>query len=329
VAAVNHLVSAATPTSTVRTIALEEHYLDPAINEHLHLNGSGLSEKIELLQDYSSVRLRDMGEGGIDIQVLSHAPPGLQRVEVSSAAELARNANDRLAQIVQGNPTRFAAFASLPTALPETAADELERAVTELGFKGAMLHGPTNGRFLDDERFQPILKRAATLAVPIYLHPADPLKTVSDSYFADYEAKFPNFTRAAWGFTIETGTHALRLILSGVFEKYPNLKIIVGHLGEAIPFLLTRIDEALSRDSSDLKFREIFVRHFYVTTSGFFSNAALECCIKEIGVERIMFSVDWPYASNKDAVRWLDKLPLPTTDKAKIRSETAARLLRL
>ena len=309
-----------------KVIALEEHYADPDV---LAATGSARNALTNRLQDFTTDRLREMDEAGIDVQVLSHAPPGLQGVDSAVAPELARRANDRLHEAVAANPTRFAAFASLPTTAPDAAVAELERAVTRLGFKGAMIHGLTDGRFLDDRRFWPIFERAAALEVPIYLHPADPHPAVTAAYFGDYAKTHPMFLRAAWGFTIETGTQAMRLVLSGVLDAYPSLQLILGHLGEAIPFLLARIDEALGRDTPMKDFRDQFTQHFHVTTSGFFSDAALLCCIQEIGIDRILFSVDWPFASQAKATEWVSRVHLSASDKAKLLHGNAERLLRL
>ena len=160
--------------------------------------------------------------------------------------------------------------------MPDAAADELERTTKELGFKGAMLHGLANGKFLDDKRFWPIYARAEKLDVPIYLHPALPQPDVPRIYYDDYVKDFPMVARPAWGYTVETATLAIRLVLSGVFEKHPKLKIILGHLGETLPFLVWRIDQALKRPGQkSLSFRDIFCNNFYITTSGNFSNPAL------------------------------------------------------
>ena len=216
-----------------------------------------------------------MDEAGIDIQVLSHGAPSTQKLPPETAAAMATRVNDRLAAIVAKNPTRFAAFAALPTAVPDAAADELERTAA-LGFKGAMLHGLANGTFLDDKKFWPIFARAEKLDLPIYLHPGLPHADVIKAYYADYVKDFPMITRATWGYTVETATLAIRLVLSGVFEKHPKLKIILGHLGETLPFLVWRVDHTLARPGQkSVSFRDIFCNNFYVTTSGNFSNPAL------------------------------------------------------
>jgi 2,3-dihydroxybenzoate decarboxylase len=311
----------------MQVIALEEHYVDSEVQAALGVVSTPLAAK---LADFTSVRLQEMDQAGITRQVLSHAPPGLQRVGGPEAAALASRANDRLAAVVAGAPDRFAAFASLPTADPVAAARELERAVTKLGFKGALLHGMAGGEdFTDDRKYWPIYECAQALDVPIYIHPAEPHADVVRRYYQPYASTHPMFVRAAWGFTVETGTHAVRLVLSGLFQEFPRLKIILGHLGEAIPFLLARIDEALARDTPVKNFREVFTSHFYVTTSGFFSNTALACCTAELGIERVLFSVDWPYVSNTAAANWLAQLPLSEQDKHKIAYQNAERLLKL
>jgi 2,3-dihydroxybenzoate decarboxylase len=193
-----------------------------------------------------------------------------------------------------------------------------------------MVHGLTNGVFFDDKRFWPICERAQALDVPLYLHPAPPHKSVVEAYYQDYLADFPALLSAGWGFTVETATQAIRMVLSRVFESYPDLKIILGHLGEGLPFLLWRIDQALSRSGNRaLAFREQFSRHFYITTSGNFSTPALLCSMLELGVDRILFSVDYPFMANAPGTRWMQELQLSAEDKAKILGGNARRLLKL
>jgi 2,3-dihydroxybenzoate decarboxylase len=263
------------------------------------------------------------------MQILSHGAPSAQKLSGADAVELTRRVNDRLHAAVNANPKRFGAFSALPTSDPKAAADELER-TTKLGFKGPMIHGLANGMFLDDKRFWPIFERAQSLDVPIYLHPSVPLAAVMDAYYKDYVKDFPMVIRAAWGFTVETATHAIRLVLGGVFDAYPRLKIVLGHLGETLPFLVWRVDQALSRPGAKtLSFREVFCEHFYITTSGNFSNPALLCCVMEMGIDRILFAVDWPFVANKPAVEWMKTVPLCDEDKIKILSSNAKRLFRL
>jgi predicted TIM-barrel fold metal-dependent hydrolase len=262
--------------------------------------------------------------------VLSHGAPSAQKLPVEIAADLTRRVNDRLHQAITAHPRRFAGFAALPTADPAAAADELERTVSKLGFKGAMLHGLANGVFLDDKRFWPIYERAQQLDVPLYMHPGLPHAGVMDAYYKEYAKDFPMVIRAAWGYTVETATLAIRLVLSGVFDKYPGLKIILGHLGETLPFLVWRIDHTLARPGGKpLSFREVFCKNFYITTSGNFSNPALLCCVMEMGVDRILFSVDYPFVANPPATQWMETVPLSDEDKAKILSGNAKRLFRM
>jgi 2,3-dihydroxybenzoate decarboxylase len=288
----------------------------------------------ERLLDVGALRLKEMDEAGIDLQVLSHGAPATQRIDADTAVPLARRANDRLHQTVEKNKGRFEAFAVLPTANPKAAADELERTVTELGFKGGMVHGLTavDGSllFLDDKRFWPIFERAQALDVPLYMHPAVPHRAVIEAYYKDYLEHFPGLMTAAWGFTVETATQGIRLVLSGLFETYPRLKIILGHLGESLPFSLWRIDMALARQGNrKTPFRDTFREHFWITTSGNFSTPALLCCVMEMGVDRILFSVDYPFVPNPPGVKWMEQVPLSNEDKAKILHGNAQRLLKL
>ncbi len=311
-------------------IALEEHYYDPEIAKTFDGPEGRAPEIRRRLDDLGELRLKEMDEAGIDVQVLSHGAPSTQRLDAPTAVRLARDANDRLAKVIAARPERFAGFAALPTPDPKAAAAELERTVSELGFKGAMVHGLTNGVFFDDKRFWPIFERAQALDVPLYVHPAAPHSAVVDAYYKDYVKDFPAILNAAWGFTVETATQGIRLVLSGVFDAYPDLKIILGHMGEGLPFLLWRIDHALSRPGNRrISFREQFSRHFYITTSGNFSTPALLCSMMELGVDRILFSVDWPFVQNVPGTRWMSELQLSAEDKTKILSGNAKRLLKM
>ena len=312
-----------------RVIAIEEHYFDPALSALFTGRDVRTPPPIrDRLLDVGAIRLKEMDEGGIDVQVLSHGAPATQKLEGETAVTMAREVNDRLAGIVSANPDRFQGFAALPTAEPAAAADELDRCVSEFGFKGAMVHGLTNGAFLDEKRFWPIFERAAALGVPLYMHPSIPHEDVIQAYYADYIETFPGLLTAGWGFTVETATQGIRLVLSGVFDACPELKIILGHLGEGLPFLLWRIDQALSRTETPLEsFRETFREHFYITTSGNFSDPALLCSAMEMGTDRILFSVDYPFVVNKDGTDWMERIPFSTEDRRKILHGNAERLL--
>jgi 2,3-dihydroxybenzoate decarboxylase len=310
-----------------KVVAVEEHFQTRELYErfepHDRMNRSNW---LEGMYDLADRRLREMDEAGIDIQVISHCTPGTSKLDPESAVRLARHANDTLHEAVQLHPDRFAGFAELPMPDPAAAADELERTVTRYGFKGAMINGLCHNRFVDGQEFWPVFARAEALDVPIYFHPAMPHPAVLDAYYKDY----PATARSGWGFTVETGTQAVRLIMSGIFDRHPRLKIILGHMGETLPYALWRIDRSLARDAARRRtFREYFCEHFHVTTSGHFSNAALLCAIMEMGVERILFAVDWPFASNTEARAFIDSAPISSTDKDKIRGGNARRLLKL
>lgn len=315
----------------MRVVALEEHYWDAELIERTKERAlSRDGEMRRQLQDFDTVRIEHMDRAGVDYQVLSHAAPSGQFVFGADAPDLLRRVNDRLAAGVARKPDRLGAFAALPTADPQAAAKELERCVTQLGMKGAMLHGPTGEKFIDGQEFWPIFATAEQLDVPIYLHPATPLRSVVDAYYKDYMKAFPTVISAGWGFTVETATTAIRLILSGMFGKYPKSKIILGHFGESIPFLLWRIDQALSRPGQEgVKFREIFCKNFWLTSSGNFSTPGLQCCAQEMGMDKLMFSIDWPYVANEDGMNWIGTLQMNENDLRKFLGGNAASLLRL
>jgi predicted TIM-barrel fold metal-dependent hydrolase len=318
------------PEKKPLVIALEEHYYDAELAKTFDGPEGRAPEIRRRLDDLGELRLKEMDEAGIDVQVISHGAPSTQRLDPETAVQLAHNANDRLAQAIAAHPDRFAGFATLPTPDPKAAADELERTVATLGFKGAMVHGLTNGVFFDDKRFWPIFERAQALDVPLYVHPAVPHRAVVEAYYQDYLTDFPSLLTAAWGFTVETATQGIRLVLSGVFDAYPGVKIILGHMGEGLPFLLWRINHALSRPGNrPVSFRERFSQHFYITTSGNFSTPALLCSMMELGVDRILFSVDWPFVQNTPGTKWMNELQLSAEDKAKILSGNAKRLLKM
>jgi predicted TIM-barrel fold metal-dependent hydrolase len=312
-------------------IAIEEHYWDPELASYFKgEEGVRSGDLLARLHDLDEIRLREMDRNGIDIQVLSHGAPSAQTLQADVAIDVCRRVNDRLAQAIARHPSRFAGFAALPTILPDAAADEFERCVKQLGLKGAMIHGLTNDLFHDDRRFWPIFEKAQDLDAPLYFHPSFPHEDVMQAYYSDYAKDFPLVIRAAWGYTVETATQAIRIILSRVLETYPRVQIILGHLGETLPFLLWRINQALSRPGhAQINFRQQFQRHFHITSSGFFSTPALLCSMMELGIDRIMFAVDYPFVSGEPAKEWLPVLPLSEDDRRKFLGGNARRLLRL
>ena len=313
-----------------KIIAVEEHFMHPSLSNHLGHAAQQPDQIKERLFDFSDIRIREMDSAGIDVQILSHQSPGSQRLKNEVAIDACKDVNNALAQVISNHSDRFLGFAMLPTNLPIDAASELRRSVEELGFKGAMIHGLSSGRMVDEKFFWPIFAEAERLDVPIYLHPALPDKEVTERYYAPYDASHPMLTRAAWGFGVEAGTQAIRMILSGIFDKHPNLKIILGHLGEAIPFWLPRIQESLSRtESQQINFEDVFKSNFWITTSGFFSDHALELCVNTLKLDHILFAIDWPYANNETGVNWLQNSKIKPSIKSDIFSENAQNLFRL
>jgi hypothetical protein len=273
-----------------------------------------------------------MDATGIDVQVLSYGSPGTQVLPASEAVPLAREANDQLAAAIGAHPDRFAGFATLPTPDPQAAASEFERAVRQLGFVGAMINGRTQDRFLDDPRFRPILEAAVSLDVPIYLHPTIPSQAVQDAYYAGLDpAVSPIFATSGWGWHLETGIHALRMILAGIFDRYPRLRLILGHWGEMIPFYLARVDAALTPRSKHLQrpVAEYFEQQVYVTPSGLYTLPPFLLSLQIVGADRIMYSVDYPYIAGEQARTFLETAPISPSDKEKIAHGNAEQVLKL
>jgi len=318
----------------VRTIALEEHFWTAALAAP---PGTGPlaawgPEVAGQLRDLGSGRLAGMDAAGIDLQVISHVAPAAQGLPGAEGVARAREANDELAAAVRAHPDRFAGFATLPTADPHAAADELERGTAELGFVGALVNSTlgANGVFLDDARFGPLLDRFERLGVPLYLHPAPP---PADLRAALYQGLPPavagRLATGAWGWHAEAGLHVLRLIATGVFDRHPALRLIIGHCGEMLPFMLARIDAMLQLDSLAMAPSGYFARNIWVTTSGLFSIPPVMCTVQVLGIDRVLFSVDYPFGSNAAGRNLLDTLPLSAQDRAKIAGGNAGRLLGL
>jgi uncharacterized protein len=321
----------------MKVIAIEEHFSVEAVERAAGRDQASpaagpVADRMRKMADLGAERLRDMDAAGITMQVLSLTSPGTQLLDGAMAVPLARQANDYLAAAIGSHPDRFAGFATLPTPDPHAAAGELERAVTSLGFKGAMIHGLTHDRFLDDPAFWPIFEVAEHLDVPIYLHPAEPPAAVRDVYFAGF-APAVTFALATsgWGWHVETGLHVLRLILAGVFDRFPRLQLIVGHMGEALPFFLARSNARLTPAITQLprSVEEYLRAHVYITTSGIFTVPPLQCTLSVLGADRIIFSVDYPFSMNDEGRRFLDEAPLSAEDREKLAHGNAERLLKL
>jgi predicted TIM-barrel fold metal-dependent hydrolase len=324
----------------MKIIAIEEHFLASSFREALQRSAShgassngGMPTQLQAkLVDLGSNRLKDMDAEGIDLQVLSHSATARDVAHADEEVRLAQQANDQLAEAIASHPSRFAGFATLPMTDPNAAVVEFERAVRSLNMKGAMINGTSNGRFLDDPSYLPILERAVALDVPIYLHPGIPPAPVREAYYSGFDTAV-NFalSTGGWGWHSETGIHALRLILAGVFDRLPGLQIIIGHMGEMIPFMLARINNVFSPLAKQLhrSVTEYFLQNFYITSSGFFTEPPLLLALQTVGADRILFSVDYPFSTNEQGRAFLENASISPDDKEKIAHGNAEKVLKL
>jgi predicted TIM-barrel fold metal-dependent hydrolase len=322
----------------MRIVAIEEHFITPmyrekiAANEFRNFYLSSRSREMghEIIAenlDLGASRIAHMDAAGVDVQVLSFGSPGPQAFAADVAVPMARQANDLLFAATKKYPDRFAGFAALPTADPEKAAQELERCVGKLGFKGAMIHSHQQGEFLDAPKYRVVWKKAESLGVPVYLHPALPHPLAVKAYFEGYE----ELARAPWGFAVDTSCHFLRLVFSGLFDDCPKLKIILGHLGEGLPFAMHRLDThsraAAERRGLKKTPLQYFKDNLLVTTSGNWYEPAFVCTLLAIGIDNMLLAIDWPYESNKVGMEFFNKLSLNDADKHKLAHGNAERLL--
>jgi predicted TIM-barrel fold metal-dependent hydrolase len=331
-----------------RYVALEEHCLTPAVHAaHERLAAAGgmasTARFTAPLADIGAGRLAAMDAAGIDVQVLSHHAPGAQLADRGTAIATARAANDELSAAIARHPDRFAGWATLPTTDAAAAAAELRRAVQDLGLVGAMVHGRSGGGWLDQPDFDVVLATAVDLDVPLYLHPTEPPAAIKDMYYrglgiapdarddVDADQLEHMLATAGWGWHVETGTHALRLILAGVFDRHPSLQVVLGHWGELIPFYLGRIDVRLHRLAGHLRRSpaEYFTTNFHVTPGGLESLPPLLLCASVLGADRILYSADHPFGAPTLGRAFIDEAPIAETDKDKIAYKNAEALLRL
>ncbi|MER5753454.1 amidohydrolase family protein [Streptomyces sp. NPDC002088] len=310
----------------MRTIALEEHFL----SRDIAARAGGPGEPwADALDDLGEGRLAVMDAAGIDVQVLSLVAHGVQELDPAPALELSRLANDRMAATIAAHPGRFAAFATLPMSDPPAAVEELRRAIGDLGFVGAMIHGQTRGVFLDDPSMAPVLAAAEELGVPIYLHPGEPPQAVYDAYFSGLApAVAARLSTAAWGWHAECGLHVLRLAATGVFDRFPGLQLIVGHMGEMLPFSLARADQRLN-PVVDLaaSVADTVREHVHLTTTGYVTIPPLLCALMVFGADRILFAVDHPFSDSREGTAFLYTAPLSPVDLHKIAHTNAEALL--
>ena len=323
----------------MRTITLEEHFASEAflagpgrkLKQQAERMGGRAAKLFEQLCELGEKRIAEMDAAGIDVQALSLTSPGTEQLDAAEAMELARESNDRLAQDVRSYPTRLAGFATLATADPRFAADELGRMVLEHGFKGAVINGHHRGRYLDETFFWPILERAQQLQVPIYLHPTQPPKPVIDASYGGFAPMVSEMLAGpGWGWHIETAVHMLRIVLGGVFDKYPRLQFVIGHMGEALPFMLSRLDVMPMAMTNLARPISAYLReNVHYTFAGFNFTPTFLDLLLQVGVDRIMFSADHPYGSMSEARAFLDRLPVSPADREKIAHGNAERLLRM
>ncbi len=324
----------------MKRIAVEEHFITPMCREKLPPT-FGRAEDLAMtnerlghdapreLLDLGARRIAAMDRAGIDVQVLSLTNPGCQAFDADIAVPRARDANDRLAEAIKAYPSRFAGFAALPTADPPEAAKELERCVTQLGFKGAMINGHAKGSYLDESKHWVLFECAQSLDVPIYVHPIRSPAPVEKLYYEGY----PELARAGCAYAIDTGIHFLRLVFAGVFDAYPKLKVILGHLGEGLAFGMQRLDEhsfqLAARRGLKKRPAQYLRDNLLVTTSGNFFVPAFVCTLLALGADNVLFAADWPFESSERAVKFLEGLPISEQDREKIAHLNAERVLKL
>lgn len=318
---------------SIRTITLEEHF---ATSSFLEGPGAGLVAQargvaaaqrvdpgrlLRNLTDLGEGRLEEMDRAGVDVQALSLTAPGVEQLETQAAANLARSVNDTLAEAVRRHPYRLHGLATVPTPDPAAAVAEVRRAHDELGFRGAVINGHSQGRYLDDERFWPILAELERLSMPLYLHPTVPSPQVAGTFAGNYpEAVQGPLSVAGWGWHVDTLFHTLRLVLSGAFDHFPRLQLVIGHLGEGLTGFLDRFGVAYGALPTGLErpVPDYFRRNVHYTISGFNFEAPFLSLLLLVGAERILFSADWPYASMAEARAFLDRIPVSPADRDRI-----------
>jgi len=311
-------------------IAIEEHFLAPGFRDYFETTAINISPELfgrayDALQDFGEQRIATMDAAGIELSILSLAGPGVQAERRSAlATRRAMECNDFLAEQMQRQP-RFGGFAHLAMQNPAGAAAELERCITQLGFSGAMINGQTQGAYLDDDRFSPFWERAEALNAPIYIHPNNP----PDVPYMYHD--HPELFGPVWSWTVETANHALRLIFSGLFDRYPKAKLILGHMGETLPYQLWRLDSRWKISNAkgrtlNLNPSEYIKRNVWITTSGVCSDEPLHCALSAMGEDRVLFSVDHPFENTKMASDWIEAANITEEIRGKICNENAKSL---
>lgn len=319
----------------MKTITLEEHAAVPQVWD---LVWQLPARSRELLEDMGEGRLADMDANGIDMQVLSmQLQPSWDEADPEQATAAVRAFNEAAASAVASRPDRFALFAALPLVDGEQAAQELQHAVRELGAKGALIGTRMATGFLSDEVSWPLWETAQSLGVPVYMHPEMPPKAVYDAYYADLGPSLgPLLATGGWGWHADTGMHTVRMIARGIFDRFPDLQVIIGHMGECIPFMMGRLESWAAMSAAQgveppfpRPVREYFASNIHITTGGFFDNESLRCALSTVGPDRIMLSVDYPFGSNAAGRKFIDSAPLDDAAREAIAHGNAERLLNL
>lgn len=332
----------------MKSINFEEHYVVNDIQQQTMKfmsqdpNGVPMQIMLEGLEQKSGFtdadeithhdkRIKFMDEQDVQMQVLSYGNGAPSNLEGQQAIDLCRQANDTLHDYISKYPDRFAGFATLPINEPQAAADELKRCMTELGFKGALIMGHPKNGFLDQDEYDELFKTAEALNAPIYLHPSP---VSSDVYQAYYKGNYPEVTAATfacfgYGWHIDTGIHAIHLVLAGILDRYPKLNIIIGHWGEFVPFFLERMDTILFADHLKHPISYYFKNNFYVTPSGMLTKPQFDLVKAEFGVDHILYAADYPYVEPSNLGTFLDTLGLTEDEKEKISYKNGAKLLGL
>ncbi|WP_214069923.1 amidohydrolase family protein [Mucilaginibacter sp. dw_454] len=326
----------------MRIITLEEHISFPEMTAKITDSAKGSFGQSEVMKkltpklaDVTGERLKSMDDNGISVQVLSVDSSGANLVAAEDAPAFATQYNNLIAEKIKGYEDRFAAFALLPMTAPATAADELERTVKDYNFRGAMIRGLTEDQFLDHPIFAPIFERAEKLDVPIYLHPGLPPKSVADIYYSglpNYSGMSEALACYGWGWHQETALHVLRLLFAGVFDQYPKLNLVIGHMGEMLPMMMARSERAFKPGNGGANQRTLtdtFHQQLHITTSGFFTQPPLKIALDTFGIDNIMFSVDYPFSTNEMGIEFLNAIDLPEDQIAKLAHGNADKLLKL
>lgn len=289
----------------------------------------GGADWTDQLLDLEYQRLEIMDAAGVDMHLLSLTSTGVQMFDADEGTEIARIANDRLAEVIARHPDRFAGLATIAPQDPLRAVKEMERAINQLKLNGIIINSHTNGEYLCEPKYWPILEAAEALDTPIYIHPRSPVPDMAAPYKPDH------LEHAIWGYAAETGLHGVRLITGGIFDRFPHLQIVLGHMGEAIPYWLYRLDymhvrsEFFGRPKLKLKPSDYFKRNFTITTSGVNWDPVLQLCIKVLGVENVMFAIDYPYQETIEAVEFIKKAEISEPDRVKVMHENAERVFKI